>query len=385
VNVIPDRTGNNGQIDCTVLVPIFNEERYIERSIAAMRRQRFAGQIEFICADGGSSDQTRSILERASAEDPRIRILDNPSRTVSSGLNLALKHARGRWIARMDAHSEYPEDYITLGVERLGRGGTRWVSGPQVPKGYGLVSRAVALALGSTLGRGASRKWGDERSGDRAEYELDSGVHAGVWERATLAEYGGWDERWVKNEDSELAGRFFAHDERLVCVPAMGSKYAPRDSLSGLLRQYLHYGDYRTKTAVRHPVTLRASNMLAPALVLDLGFAVAGPRRLRLAARAGAAVYLATLGVAGVRSVRSAQSPWDAALVPVVLSLMHVGYGTGMLVGMVRHGVPAAALASAIGLQRTAERLARSPDPVFAPSFVEDRPQPLESDPVAAR
>src|ERR1700722_4165248 len=167
-----------------------------------MRRQRFPGRLEFVFADGGSTDRTREILESLARDDARIRVFDNPNRTVSSGLNVAVAHSRGRWIARMDAHTQYPEDYLALGVRRLEQGGTRWVSGPQIPVGDNAVSRAVALALGSPLGRGGSRKWGTTGAGDAPEFELDSGVFTGVWARATLLEYGGWDEDWPRNSDS---------------------------------------------------------------------------------------------------------------------------------------------------------------------------------------
>ncbi len=360
------------QIDCTVLVPVLNEERYVEQSVAAMRRQRFGGRIVFVFADGRSEDRTREILERLALEDRRIRVFDNPKRTVSSGLNVALRHARGRWIVRMDAHTEYPDDYIALGVERLQRGGTRWVSGPQVPVGHGPVSRAVSLALGSPLGRGGSRKWGTEGDSGRGEYELDSGVFAGVWERSTLVEYHGWDERWPRNSDSEMAGRFLANGEVLVCVPAMGARYVPRDSFKGLWRQYLDYGEYRARTARRHPRTLRRSHLLAPTLVLNTALAARGPRRLRAVARGGLALYGAALGAAAVRSLPSAQSPADAALVPVVMAIMHFGHGTGLLIGMQRHGVPLAALASVAGLAGPAERFAPTLDHVYAPSLAEE-------------
>jgi len=141
----------NGAVVVSVLVPVLNEERYITESVAAMQRQRFAGRIELLFADGGSSDGTREILESLAAGDDRVRVFDNPRRAVTSGLNVALGHARGRWVVRMDAHTVYPDDYVALGVRRLERGGTRWVSGPQLPKGHGRVSRAVALALSSPL------------------------------------------------------------------------------------------------------------------------------------------------------------------------------------------------------------------------------------------
>ena len=354
-------------VDCSVLVPVFNEERYIERSVAAMRRQRFPGQLEFLFADGGSTDRTPEILDALARQDSRIRVFENPSRSVSSGLNVALRHARGRWVIRMDAHTEYPDDYVALGVRRLEQGGTRWVSGPPLPKGAGAVSRAVALALASRLGRGGSRKWGEQRVGD--EWELDAGVFDGVWERTTLFEYGGWDERWTRNEDSEMAGRFVARGERLICLSAMAAEYMPRDSLAGLWRQYLAYGEYRTKTAARHPHTMRASHLLAPAIVLDAGLAICGPRRTRPAARAGLRLYVGVLAYAGVRALPRAEPASDALLVPGVLAIMHFAHGLGMLVGAVRHGPPLAALASVAGLDRLAESVVPEPEPVFAPSL----------------
>ncbi len=356
-------------IDCSVLVPVLNEQRYIEQTVSAMRRQRFDGHLEFIFADGGSTDRTRQILEAHGRQDPRIRICDNPNQTVSSGLNVALRNARGRWVARMDAHTEYPEDYAALGVTRLEQGGTPWVSGPQVPKGHNPVSRAVTLALGTTAGRAASRKWATKGGSSEAEYELDSGVFTGVWSRKTLLEYGGWDERWSVNEDSEMAGRFLARGERLVCLPTMAAQYVPRDSLSRLWQQYRVYGEYRAKTARRHPHTMRSAHLLAPALVLDAALAICGPRRgLRQAARIGVGFYAGALASEAIRSLPRANSRSDALLVPVVLLTMHLAWGVGTLWGAAQHGLPLAALGQVAGLNPRASR-APSTQPVFAPSL----------------
>lgn len=356
-------------IACSVLVPVLNEERSVEQAVDAMRRQRFDGDLEFIFADGGSGDRTREILERLAAADPRIRVFTNPSRSVSSGLNVCLSHARGRWVARMDAHTVYPDDYIERGVARLQEGGTRWVSGPQVPTGRGPVSRAVALALRGALGRGGSRKWGVEGVGSRSEYELDTGVFTGVWERATLLEYGGWDERWPRNSDSEMAARFLANGERLVCLPEMGGRYVPRDSLRSLWRQYVDYGEFRARTSRHHPHSMRASHLLAPAVVLTGAIALAGPRPLRGLARIGEGLYIASLIRAGSRARAHAEVPADAALVPVVLAAMHHGHGLGQMKGWVRYGPPLGAIAHLAGRTApgTAERTRAAP--VCAPSL----------------
>lgn len=360
-------------VDCSVLMPVLNEERHIMASVAAMRRQRFSGRLEFLVVDGGSSDRTPAILAQLAREEPRMRVLVNRRGVTPSGLNLALAHARGRWVARMDAHTEYPDDYVALGVRRLELGDTSWVSGPAIPTGRGAVSRAVALALRTPLGRGGSKKWTAARASSNGEFDLDAGVFAGVWPRETLLAYGGWDEEWLRNQDSEMAGRFLARGEKLICLPAMASEYTPRDSLASLWRQYLEYGEYREKTAVRHPRTMRRSHLLIPGLVLTGGAAAASPAPVRRPARIGAGMYAIALAGEGLRAARQADDPRDAVLVPAVLLVMHVAFGVGFLRGVKRHGSPLAAVAGVLGLGRLAARLEPDPGPVFAPSLTNPR------------
>jgi succinoglycan biosynthesis protein ExoA len=353
----------------SVLVPVFNEERHVARSVAAMQGQRFPGRIEFLLVDGGSTDRTRELLRGMAAQDDRIRLLENPCGATPSALNMALAHARGDWVARMDAHTSYPEDYLARGVARLKRGGTQWVSGPQVAVGRDLVSRAVTLALGTPIGRGGSKKWGAQCTANGGEYELDSGVFDGVWERRTLLDYQGWDERWLRNQDSEMAGRFLANGERLICLEPMAASYTPRSTLKSLWCQYLQYGEYREKTAVRHPHTMRRSHLLAPGLVLTAAAALGAPRLIRTSARAGVAVYVLTLMGAASRVALDGAPPREAALMPVVLAIMHGGHGLGMLRGAIRNGPPLAAIARVFGWERLAERVAPAHEDVYAPSL----------------
>ena len=222
------------------------------------------------------------------------------------------------------------------------------------------------------LGRGGSGRWGSKSDAEQdREYELDSGVFCGVWERDTLLAYGGWDERWSRNEDSELAARFLERGEALICVPSMAAEYSPRDSLAALWRQYLKNGEFRAMTARRHPDTLRRSNLLPPALVATAALAVAGPRRLKLVARAAAAAYGATIVAAGAKASAAAEQPGDAALVPVALAAMHLAFGTGFLRGSLCNGVPLAAIARVTGLGDRARPPARPAATVFAPSLAD--------------
>jgi len=351
----------------SVLVPVLDEGRTIRATVQVMTEQDVDGAVELLFADGRSSDDTRAQLEALAAEDPRIRVLDNPHRGTAAGLNVCLREARGEYVARMDAHTYYPPGYLRLGIDRLGREDVAWVAGPQIAEGHERFSRAVAAALETPLGRGGSRKWAPQ-GGPHAEYELDTGVFCGVWRRADLLAHGGFDEGWPRNQDSELAARFIRARQRIVCLPTMGAHYRPRDSPRGLYRQYHGYGLYRARTARRHPASLRRSAVLPALVVLDAGATAVAPRPLRFAARVGIAAYTAALLAAAARTARSGRRS-EAYLVPAALATMHAANGIGFLQGAARWGVPWRALARVAGLRHSPDDLSPYDGAVTAPSL----------------
>src|SRR5687768_9497241 len=119
----PDR------VDARVLVPVLNEAAHIRDAAAAMLAQRFDGTYEGLFIDGGSTDGAQDLVAEIAAEDPRVRMLDNPARVTPAALNIGLRAARGDIVVRMDAHTFYPVDYLDVGVRRLRRGDATWVSG----------------------------------------------------------------------------------------------------------------------------------------------------------------------------------------------------------------------------------------------------------------
>jgi succinoglycan biosynthesis protein ExoA len=328
-----------GDIEVSVLVPVLDEERHIRDAVARMQEQDIDGPVEFIFLDGGSSDRTREILEELASADPRVRILSNPERRTPNALNLGLAHSRGRLVARMDAHTRYPTNYLSAGAERLARGDVDWVSGPQIASGDDTWSRRVALALSSTLGSGGAKF----RHRIEQEIEVDSGF-TGVWDRRSLERFGGWDVGWPVNQDHELAARMRADGCKIVCIPEMAAEYIPRNSLKKLARQYWTYGIYRAKTSGAHPESMRRSHVLAPGLALCVLLAVASPRPLRSAARLGVGVYALALVWGSLDAGRDGERD-DALGLLAVYPCMHLAAGFGFLYGSLKFGPPLAAVA----------------------------------------
>jgi succinoglycan biosynthesis protein ExoA len=329
-------------VDVSVLTPVLNEEEHIRDAAAKMLSQRFDGSVEFLFIDGASEDRTVAILRELAQVDPRIRILENPRRSTPIALNIGLAEARGNFIARMDAHTLYPEDYLARGVARLRRGDAAHVSGPQLARGDGVWSRRVALALDTPLGRGGAQF----RQANNGEIEVDSGF-TGVWPRSVLEAHGGWHEDWHNDQDFELAARIRGSGGRIVCLPEMSAQYIPRNSLSSLARQYWRYGVYRVKTSQAHPGTMRRSHLLAPGLAAAAVAALTPLRSVRRIGRVGVSAWCAAVvGMAMVEAWRADStveldaSAADVASLPAVFGAMHLAWGFGFLFGCVRFGPP---------------------------------------------
>ncbi len=319
-------------VDVSVLVPVRNEAASIAATIETIRAQELDESVEFLLLEGRSTDDSREILERAMLEDPRIRVIDNPGRTIPRALNLGLRHAKGEFIVRMDGHTRYPANYIAAGLDRLRKGEVACVTGPAVALGVDVWSRRVALALSSWLGTGGAvfRRPGD----GGIEVEVDRGF-GGVWRRTTLEAHGGWDEGSPVNEDGELAARILKQGGRIVCLPEMAAHYLPRSSLLALARQYVRYGYYRARTASRHSGSMAPAHALPPGLVLAL-LANALPRLgVRRPARVAVLAYITAALFASAQTRDSAPAR-DVAALPLVFVTMHLAWGIGFLSGCVR-------------------------------------------------
>lgn len=333
----PSPAGDN--VAVTVLVPVLNEHETIAGTATAIVEQESPGApLEFIFIDGGSTDGTRAVLDSLAASDERVRVLGNPKGVPPAGLNVGLAAARGRFVARMDAHTHYPPHYIRCALERLQRGDVASVSGPQLPQGHGAWSGRIARALESPLGRGGAAF---RREIDR-EIEVDS-AFTGMWPRDLLVRLGGWDESAYPNEDGELAARIAETGGRLVCLPELSARYVPRDSLGALATQYWRYGQSRVRTAVIHPTSLRRSHLAPPAVVLAAGAALAPSRGVRRLGRGGLALYCVALAGASLLDHAKGRGR-DAILLPAVFATMHLAWGAGFLEGCRRFGIPSRAL-----------------------------------------
>lgn len=86
----------------SVVIPAYNAEAYIERTLLAICRQKYT-HLEIIVIDDGSIDRTAAIVRAHARRDGRIRLMQKTNGGVASARNLGIEQARGEFIAPIDA------------------------------------------------------------------------------------------------------------------------------------------------------------------------------------------------------------------------------------------------------------------------------------------
>ncbi|HLN06231.1 MAG TPA: glycosyltransferase family 2 protein [Acidimicrobiales bacterium] len=298
----------------SIILPVLNEEAQLRRCLAAVNEQTYPAITEILVADGGSSDETRSVA----AGFAKVRVVDNPRHIRPAGLNAAIAAASGEVIVRVDARTALSPDYVERCVEALERSGAAIVGGQMRYEAHDAPQRGIVAAMTSRLGAGPAAF---RREGGEARF-VDT-VYLGAFRAKTIREMEGYDEWSGGNEDAELAWRAQQFGG-VYLDPAIKSFYLGRAGLGPLARQYYRYGRNRARTIRKHPGSLSYRQLAVPALFVGL----ASPWRRQVLA-----AYVATvLGRGAVELTR------DPAAVPTLLAAlptMHAAWGLGFLRSMV--------------------------------------------------
>ena len=312
----------------SVIVPCRNERVHIASFCADLARQTLpvGWALQVLIADGRSDDGTRELLQSLCAGDPRLQLIDNPQRIVSSGLNRAIDAARGEVIVRMDVHTAYATNYIAECLAALKATGATCVGGPWRPVGDGWPQAAIALAFQSRLGSGGAASRRLDYSGP-----VDT-VYLGAWRRADLLRLGGFDESLVRNQDDELNLRIVRSGGVVWQSAAIRSTYTPRALFVALFRQFYQYGYWKVPVIRKHrlPASLRH---LAP-FVFVAGLAcLTALTPWSMLARAALAtvlgVYALTALFSGAALACAPHRLRDAVGIATAITCMHLGYGLG--------------------------------------------------------
>jgi len=232
----------------------------------------------------------------------------------------------------VDGHTEIAPDYVRQCVTALKNSGADNVGGRMIAVGNTPFGEAVALATSTPFGVGGARF----HYSDKEEW-VDT-VYLGAWPREVFQRIGFFDEELVRDQDDEFNYRLRENGGRILLSPHIKSTYYGRSSVHALWRQYFQYGFWKVRVLQKHPRQMRPRQFVPPLLAsaIIVAFVLAlfsGPGRWLLA------VVVGTYGMANLAASLwvAANKGWQYLVrLPLVFAILHIGYGTGFLVGLIR-------------------------------------------------
>jgi len=321
----------------TVIVPVRNEQRYIEQFLEGLCRQDFpVEQMEILIADGMSNDSTVEIARTFSDRLPGLKVLVNPAKEKAPALNMCIPKATGDVILVMDCHTRYPSNYISGLIKCLRDTGADYVGGrvEAAPGADTYIAKVISLAMAHPFGVGAGTFRTSKRSGEGL-------APFGCYRRELPFYIGGYNERLPRTHDDEFMARIMRIGGKCWVCGDICSVYFTRPTIRTMLKNMFYNGCYHIATFLelpghfflRHYVPFGFVTCLVAAILLTkmtpLGWvvltAVAGPYALLDLA---SSIHVACKS--GFRYL-----PGMLVLFP----LMHITYGIGTWWGIIAYGI----------------------------------------------
>lgn len=100
-------------ISISVIIPVYNTEKYISRCLNSIINNNYQN-LEIICINDGSTDNSLSVLRKYQKKDHRISIIDVPNGGVSNARNLGLDKATGNYICFIDSDDWIHKDFFNI-------------------------------------------------------------------------------------------------------------------------------------------------------------------------------------------------------------------------------------------------------------------------------
>lgn len=320
----------------SVVIPCYQEAKHIDEMVAQLLAQDYPKELtEFIFADGGSTDGTWEKLDVYCDQHPEFILIDNPDKYVPHALNAAIRESTGEIVVRMDAHSSYPNNYLSVLCQKLEEhradnvGGV-WVTQPGAP---GAEAEAIALATSHPLGMGNAgyrMAGGEDRKSDTVPY--------GCFRKELFDRIGYFDTDLLRNQDDEFNGRIIRNGGTIWLIPSLKIGYKARPTREALSKMYYQYGFFKplVNRKLGAPATLR---QFAPPLLVFSGIvcllAVFMNPSLMWLFALWSAGYL--IGLLFASAMVCARDSWRLFFhLLFTWMTIHFSYGFGYLSGLIR-------------------------------------------------
>lgn len=320
----------------SVGVVAYNEQNTLPKLFECIKAQTYPhDKMEIVLVDSMSKDNTKSLMKKFKKENKdfcNIQVLDNPQKKLAGGWNVILKNYHGDAVVRIDAHAEIPEDFVKKNVKVLESG--EYVSGglrPNIIDESTPWKETLLLAEQSMFGSSIA----PYRRSEKKTYVKS--VFHGAYKREVFDKVGFFNEQLGRTEDNEINYRIRESGYKICYSPDIVSYQHTRNSLKAMLKQKYGNGYWVALTLKACPKCLSIYHFVPLCFVLGIiGTSILAAFGFPILAYLMWGLYwLVAVGMSFL-SVKGEKKTWCQLALPFLFFLLHISYGIGSLVGMIK-------------------------------------------------
>ena len=319
----------------SVVVGLLNEEKFLPRLIEDFKKQTYNhNEIELIFIDGMSKDNSWKILEdfkNSNHDFYDVVLLKNPKVILSAGMNVGIKAARGECILKVDCHSHITDNFIENNVKIIEEGedvcgGPR----PNIIENADNFSKTLLLVEENMFGSGIA----DYRKKTTKKYV--SSVFQGMYKKSIFDKIGLLDEKVGRVEDNELHYRIRKNGYKIRYSNDILSYQYTRPTLKRMLKQKYSNGYWIGKVSHIYPKAFSIFHFVPLAFVLAIIFSLCMIPITSIFIVLLSSIYFLFTILITIMTIINNKFNITILLMPIILFLIHVYYGVGTLVGLIK-------------------------------------------------
>lgn len=319
----------------SVVVGLLNEEKFLPRLIEDFKKQTYNhNEIELIFIDGMSKDNSWNILEdfkNSNHDFYDVVLLKNPKVILSAGMNVGIKAARGECILKVDCHSHITDNFIENNVKIIEEGedvcgGPR----PNIIENADNFSKTLLLVEENMFGSGIA----DYRKKTTKKYV--SSVFQGMYKKSIFDKIGLLDEKVGRVEDNELHYRIRKNGYKIRYSNDILSYQYTRPTLKRMLKQKYSNGYWIGKVSHVYPKAFSIFHFVPLAFILAIIFSLCMIPITSIFIILLSSVYFLFTILITIMTIINNKFNVTILLMPIILFLIHVYYGVGTLVGLIK-------------------------------------------------
>lgn len=320
-------------MEVSVVIPAYNSEKFIIRTLESLLRQSFAGKFEIIIVNDGSKDKTENVVKAFSKKHKNIKLISQANQGPAAARNAGAKAAKGDIILFTDSDCVPEKNWMEAMVGPFKDTEIVGVQGRyRIYNKESLVARFVQYEIEERYQRMEKQK------------NIDFiGSYSAGYRKSVFLEFGGFDISFKKasGEDPEISYRMADKGLKMVFAPKAIVYHSHPDTLKGYLKMKYGRGYWGELLYKKHPEKKKGQSYnsiyyflhIFLTCLLSLLAAVLLPFSYWYSS--AAILILIILSMPSTISIAKSEKKF-LLIAPLVINLRNIAIGAGVFVAKVR-------------------------------------------------